>query len=104
MQVDTLLNGLLLSGSGRLYGILIGAVLDSQTRDGIPGQVSLVFEITIGDLFSFSMCVQPAVAVSQQLFDFVMPYAVVFLVVMPGDQRLGMRRHARHMGVRIKRE
>src|SRR5437660_655993 len=65
MQVDTLLNDLLLSDSGLLYRLLIGAVLGDQACDGILGQVSLVFQVTIGNLLALRMCFQPALAVSQ---------------------------------------
>ena len=69
---------LVLLGCGRLFFWLF---LRCEPGDGVTNEPALMYEITRNDGIARRVALQPALPVTQQLFDFVVPYPVVLLIV-----------------------
>ena len=75
--------------SGR--GFFLGLFLRRQPGDGVANEPSLMHEIARDDGVARRMAVEPALPVTKQLFDFVVPNPVVLLIVENRNQHVQVR-------------
>ena len=79
---------LVLLGCG---GLFFGLFLRRQTRDSVTNEPSLVHEIPRDDHIARRMAVEPALPVTKQLLDFVVPNPVVLLIVENRNEHAQVR-------------
>ena len=91
---------LVLLGCG---GFLFGLFLRRQPGDGVTNEPSLMHEIARDDGIARRMAIEPALSVTKQLLDLVVPNPVVLLIIENRNQDVQVRQQVAQPACRAKR-